>query len=805
MSTAPSSSPLLQGEHFRITPITPRVVRLEWSQSGRFEDRPSVFGLHRELRDETARVSETATGVRVETSQYVLDYDRRPFSANGLSLTVLGGVSNYHSVWRYGQDLSLAAHVTARRQGRAVKALDGNLGGTTRTLDEADGAVDLDPGVNSTVGYAVIDDSHSMVLDDGRLTARGAEPGAIDLYVFAAGRDHVGAVRDLFAISGPQPLVPRWALGNWWSRYHPYTEQSYLELLDRFDDEGVPLSVAVIDMDWHLTDVDPAHGSGWTGYTWDRDLFPDPARFQRALHDRGLRVTLNDHPADGVRAFEDQYPRVVAALGREADGEAVAFDVTDPEFRRVYLDELHRGLEELGTDFWWLDWQSGPYSKVPGVDPLWVLNHEQYEDTRAQTGDGLVLSRYAGPGSHRYPVGFSGDTIISWESLAFQPRMTAAAANIGYGWWSHDIGGHMGGHWDDELATRWVQFGVFSPILRLHSSNSRFASKEPWLFPEPARGVMTEQLRLRHRLVPYLHAMNRRAHLDGRSLVEPTYFADLAHEAYHYLDQYLFGSELLVAPITAPADPVSRLGAIDAWLPEGRWVDVWTGIAYRGGRAVTLHRDIQLIPVLLRAGGVLPLVADGESLDVRTTTPRLDVVVAGGASGEFTLAEEPEPGHWTETGFALDAEAGTFTITPADDAPAERSEWGLDLVGFGAEAGEELTVEGAELASAERCDGRTRVRLVGAGTGPVVLRGAGLSSRGHGDVAGALERVLRGAAIGYALKDQIHRVITRDGVGALASLHGLGAVPDGFTPEVTDYGRPTPALVGALTELLLAE
>ena len=94
------------------------------------------------------------------------------------------------------------------------------------------------------------------------------------------------------------------------------------------------------------------------------------------------------------------------------------------------------------------------------LDPLWLLNHYHYQDSCKNAEGGLILSRYAGPGSHRYPVGFSGDTIISWNSLRFQPYFTATASNIGYSWWSHDIGGHMLGDYDEELQTRWLQFGI---------------------------------------------------------------------------------------------------------------------------------------------------------------------------------------------------------------------------------------------------------------------------------------------------------------------------------------------------------
>ena len=133
----------------------------------------------------------------------------------------------------------------------------------------------------------------------------------------------------------------------------------------------------------------------------------------------------------------------------------------------------------------------------------------------------MILSRYAGPGSHRYPIGFSGDSIISWKTLDFQPYFTATAANIGYGWWSHDIGGHAAGHRDVELQTRWIQFGVFSPIFRLHSTSNMFNGKEPWRYPEPAKSIMADFMRLRHQLLPYLYTMNWRCHTSGEMLVEP--------------------------------------------------------------------------------------------------------------------------------------------------------------------------------------------------------------------------------------------------------------------------------------------
>ncbi len=278
-------------------------------------------------------------------------------------------------------------------------------------------------------------------------------------------------------------MLPRFALGNWWSRYHPYSAAEYLELMDRFAADNVPLSVAVLDMDWHLVDIDPKYGTGWTGYTWNRDLFPDPPAFLEELHDRGLATSLNVHPAEGVHAHEERYAEVARRMHVDPESQQpVAFDPTDRTFLQTYFEALHHPLEDEGVDFWWLDWQQGGVTRIAGLDPLWLLNHFHYLDSGRDGRRPLTFSRYAGVGSHRYPVGFSGDTVISWASLDFQPYFTATASNVGYGWWSHDIGGHFFGVKDDELATRWVQLGVYSPILRLHSSLSPFNTKEPWRF-----------------------------------------------------------------------------------------------------------------------------------------------------------------------------------------------------------------------------------------------------------------------------------------------------------------------------------
>jgi alpha-glucosidase (family GH31 glycosyl hydrolase) len=745
---------VVTGDHYRITVLTDGLLRLEYAADGVFEDRPSTLAQCRRLPVPAFRLVDRGPVLEIVTSRLHLTYDRSPFSTAGLRVEVLGGLSSYGSVWRYGEPA------------------DG-LGGTARTLDDADGAIPLEAGVVSRQGFAVLDDSRSMVFEpDGWVRPR--DGSRTDLYVFGYGHDYLGALRAFYALSGPTPVLPRWALGNWWSRYHRYTADGYRKLMLRFAREGIPFSVSVLDMDWHVTDVDPALGSGWTGYSWNRELFPDPAGLLDWLHRRGLRVTLNVHPADGVRAHEDAYESMCEALGRIPDGDPIAFDVTDRAFLEAYFDVLHHGLEADGVDFWWLDWQSGPHSRTAGIDPLWMLNHFHFLDNARGDRRALTFSRYAGPGSHRYPIGFSGDNVISWRSLAFQPYFTATASNIGYGWWSHDIGGHFHGAKDDELATRWVQLGCFSPIMRLHSSNNPFTDKAPWAFSPAAREVQTHFLRLRHRLVPYLHTMNHRAALESVPLVLPMYYRwPESEQAYQVGHQFLFGSELVVAAVTSPADNVSERAAVRTWLPAGTWVDVFTGQVYDGDRLFNLHRTLDSLPVLAAPGAIVPL--DGAQVpgNEPVNPEHLELLVVPGADGAFTLVEDDGTGDGTDPATVArtriryrDAD-GTVTIEPVAGCtgcvPAART-WKIAFVAADVPqaARPYATADGRPVPVVVERDGHvvglvvrdvaSASRLeVGAG-GPVGLAGDDADAR--------LFAILDRARIEYDLKSEAYRVAT---------------------------------------------
>ena len=526
----------------------------------------------------------------------------------------------------------------------------GNLRGTFRTLDCCDGdimkraqsgsnskrktpkKVELENGVCSTTGVAVFNDENSLTLaNDG--TIKAEKGNGSDEYIFAFGFDYRSAIKALYQITGKPPVIPRYALGNWWSRYWAYTQEEYLQTLTKFAEDDVPLSIATIDMDWHwsktvadkfrlieqgkttkfYTNKEIFKSLGWTGYSWNTDLFPDYKALLKEIDSMNLKTTLNLHPADGIRFWDTQYEEIAKRVGIDpTTQQAVPFDITDDNFLNAYFEVLHKPYEEDGVAFWWIDWQQGTNSKLEGLDPLWALNHYHYLDNKNNHSKGLILSRYSGIGSHRYPLGFSGDTHITWKTLKYLVYFTLTATNVGYTWWSHDIGGHYNGYKDDEMYVRHLQFGVFSPINRLHCSNNPLVNKEPWGYKNGTGEIAKNMLRFRHKLIPYLYTCSYLNNEQGKSLIEPMYYQWQQKEAYTYQTQYLFGEQMIVMLVVTKMEK-DGFARVKAWIPEGEWTDIFTGDKYlvpSGGVEKNLLRTLDSIPVLIRSGGILPLSQD---------------------------------------------------------------------------------------------------------------------------------------------------------------------------------------------------
>ena len=765
---------VLQGKCYRFTVLTSRLIRMEYAASGIFEDRASQKVFYRDFPACAFDYKQEKGILTLETEHLVLRYqENAPFAADTLSMKLK---TEPASCWNFGESYE-------------------DLGGTVKTLDNVDGPITLERGLCSRWGYTVMDDSQSLVLGkDGWVEVRSE--GGMDVYFFGYGYDYRGCIRDFYTLTGVPPMLPAYALGNWWSRYHAYTQEEYLELVRRFRQEDVPFSVGVVDMDWHLVDIDepsrdPNAVKGWTGYTWNRELFPDYREFLKQLHENNLKTALNLHPADGVRRHEEMYPEMAKAAGIDpATGEPVLLDILSQKHMADYFDILHHPYEEDGVDFWWMDWQQGTnYHWIhepnePGqyqdprerLDPLWMLNHLHILDISRNGKRPMFFSRYAGPGSQRYPVGFSGDTHITWDSLNFQPYFTATASNAGYGWWSHDIGGHMNGYCDNNLQIRWLQLGVFSPINRIHSSNSPWVQKEPWAYDPKTEAIMKKWLRLRHQLFPYLYTMNYRCHSELAPLVQPMYYSHpKCGGAYEAANQYWFGSELMAAPITQPDDPVSGTGSTQVWLPDGDWFDFESGLHYAGlgGRKLEVHRSLEQMPVFAKAGAIIPMASHKAGDNTLGKSEDMEVIVFPGADNSFTLYEDAGDGQeyadggWVKTAMSLHwGDKAVFTVKGAAGELSlipERRSWKICLRGFHKNAQIVAEVNGNTVDVPHFWDGETNSHVLtfhAAVTEQITVTVAGEQLiHNNSDIMDRCFRLIRGAQIPYHEKEQLWTIL----------------------------------------------
>jgi alpha-glucosidase (family GH31 glycosyl hydrolase) len=668
--------------HARFTVLTPEMIRLEWAADGKFEDHASFVFLQRHLPVPQFSKAKLGDGVEIKTSALDLKYTPAgpgKFDAQNLSvsLTLPSGSITWHPGDRD----------------------DANLMGTTRTLDGALGgktSEPIGPGLISRDGWVLVDDSTRPLFDSTDFSFQQGEnstwPWVMerplgdrqDWYFLGYGHNYKAALGDFVRVAGRIPLPPRFAFGAWWSRYWAYSDQELDELVKGFRENDIPLDVLVIDMDWHKAfndkrfthEQDQAGQTlGWTGYSWNPLLFPNPEAFLKGLHDDGLKVTLNLHPASGVQPFEDAYPTMAKAMGQDpADKKYVAFDITNQRFARNYFDILHHPMEKQGVDFWWLDWQQGENTAIRGVNPTWWLNYTHFSDQAREGKRPLLFHRWGGLGNHRYQIGFSGDTISVWESLAFQPGFTAQAANVGYAYWSHDIGGHMPGVVEPELYLRWLQFGALSPILRTHTTKNADSERRIWAYPEPYSDLMREAVQRRYALLPYIYTEARRTYDTGVAFFHPLYFDwPEAPEAYQHNNEYVFGDSMLVAPITAPAESVSQQSKQTVWLPEGEWFEVDTGRMLHGGQTVTKAFTLSETPVYERAGAIVPMQPPVQYTGQKLVDPLIVSVAPRTLDGStsYTLYEDGSDGRAYQVGeFArtrIDAtqQASTSRITIA--------------------------------------------------------------------------------------------------------------------------------------------
>ncbi|GIE91312.1 TIM-barrel domain-containing protein [Actinoplanes regularis] len=667
--------------HLRVQVLSSTLLRLEYAADDSFEDQPTLNAVDRAPGRTRFTASTRGGELRVTTGSVTLRYRLASGPVTPVNTTL---------------ELRVGGRQTSVHPAFGSPARDDALGGWYRGLDYyagQAGPVDqltLHPGMLNRGGWYLLDDTGTALRTAaGWVAARPARTGAYqDGYLFGYGHDYKRGLTDLRTLTGPSVLPPKWAFGNWFSKYEAYTAEYYrTELLPAFRAHGVPLDSLVIDTDWKAPNQ-------WAGWNWNTGLFPKPEEFLDGLRRQGVNATLNVHAA-----ISGDDPRFAAAQ-TAAKGKLTPatssfapnpyrFDWTDPDQAAAY-GGLHEPFEDQGVRQWWLDYCcDDSLAGTPGVTAdSWV--NELYRRAGEEHGRrGFSLSRIgasfpayttigpSGPwAEHRSTVHFTGDTRPDWASLAFAAAMTPAEASIGMSYVSHDIGSFAGKHLPDDLYLRWVQLGAFQPILRLHSDHG---DRLPWEYSDTVGKPAADLLRLRESLVPYLYTAARQTYDTGLPMTRALYldWPEL-DEAYRHDTQYLLGDSLLVAPVTKPGLSTTT----PVWFPPGTWTDLFTGTTFRGPATRTVAATPDHMPVYVRAGGVVAGADPGVNV-AGQARDRLTLTAYPHASGGTTVYDDAGDGLGYRDGqYARipvrydEGRRATLTVGPVDGtypgAPATR-------------------------------------------------------------------------------------------------------------------------------------
>lgn len=645
---------IVEAGNARFSVITPELIRIEYSNKGVFEDRPTFTVQNR--RPDTVpsyTVDNDDDFLYITTDKLKLKYRKgtdpfkNPSSPDNLSVTLT--LDGNPVVWYPGLKDSL------------------NLKGTTRTLDRSQGdnkRAEMEDGVISRSGWAIVDDSPGYVRPDGSRSfpmeyneemgydwwAEPLDPESVDIYFFGYGKDYKKAVGDYIKIAGKIPLPPDYVFGYWYSKYASYSADDYRQIMKDIKDNDIPADVMILDMDWHWNGSPESESEGkggWTGWSWNTNLIPDAPGLLQEIHDNNFKIALNLHPADGIA--ESESPTYFKTMkedlnGRYIEGDTIKYALDYPDFTSSFFNRVIRDHEKEGVDFWWLDWQqhlTSPYTD--GLGETFWNNHVFFNDMIKNRPERrpLIFHRWGGMGSHRYQIGFSGDANINFPTLAFQPYFTSTASNVGYTYWGHDLGGHnfttLEEINDPELVLRWIQFGVFTPIFRTHATKESHIERRIWKFPNFPD--MLEAVRLRYALFPYYYTMARQTYDNGIGMVRPMYYEYPDNdEAYDFEGQYFFGDNILVAPVTE-ASKNGKTTAKQIWFPDGKWWSASKNEFVEGPGVITMDFALNEIPYFYRQGSLTPMNPAG----VKNVTERPEHMilnVIAGADGEFSFYED---------------------------------------------------------------------------------------------------------------------------------------------------------------------
>lgn len=482
------------------------------------------------------------------------------------------------------------------------------------------------PAVLSTAGYLLLfDNSARGEIDLGKSETDVLQFQAVagrTGYLVFSGANYPQILHNYVAVTGRQPLPPRWAFGNFASRFGYRSEAQVRDTVARYQAADIPLDALVLDLYWFGPDIKGHMGN----LAWDLEQFPEPEQMMADLAAQGVQTILVTEPF--ILTSSSRWNEAVRAgvLALNLAGQPKVFDfyfgntglidVFKPEAQRWFWS-IYQGLMDQGVAGWWGDLGE------PEVHPSDTLHangsadavhnaygHEWarlvYENQLAAAPDRrpFVMMRAGAAGSQRYGmIPWTGDVERSWDGLKPQVELALQMGLLGLAYTHSDLGGFAGGEtFDPELYIRWLQYGVFQPVYRPHAQDH--IASEPVFHDADTIALAREAIRLRYRLLPYLYTMAWENSRSGMPLMRPLFFLDENDPALiERHDAYLWGDAFLVAPVVEPG-----LDSMAIDLPTGVWFDFWSGQRIEGGRRHDYALSPSAIPVLVRAGSFIPMV-----------------------------------------------------------------------------------------------------------------------------------------------------------------------------------------------------
>ena len=621
---------VFQGTNYRITVLSERLVRLEYSVDGHFSDNLTTLVKNRNFTVPQFKVEQDQNYLVITTNYFMLQYMKnKPFLGPKFAPDSYLKVAlvNTDKVWFYGQ-------AEAR-----------NFKGGAISLDNYRGKISLDKGLYSTDGFVSLDDSGNYEIDANGFLLK-PDVNKVDIYLFMYKRDFGLCLKDYFTLTGYPPLLPRYAFGIWWNREKIYDFDNTKALIKSFNRHQIPLSVLLLSEFWHIKDK-KNYNLYRTGFSFNRELFPNPQEFINYMHERGVHIGLNFDPIEGIRKEEDRYLNFAEELN-VVGGVTIPFNVFDKNFMALYVKHLIDPLLDIGVDIYWLDYKKD-LNTIQALEYYYNKDFERMKKFRP-----LVLTRSPLVAPHRAGVLYSGETIVSWDTLKYLPFYNSMAANKGISWWSHDVGGYKDGIEDSELYLRYVQFSTFSPIFRFSAKRGVYYKREPWMWDVKTFTIAREYCWLRQRLIPYIYTAAYEYHKTGKPLIQPIYYTyPEIYDEPTYRNEYYFGKELFIAPITKPKDVTMNRSIERVFLPKGIWYDFKTGKRFVGNKRYVVFYKEEEYPIFAKAGSIIPLANLGENINDTNPPQSMEINVFPGESNEFKLYEDDGITKLNEDGYYI--------------------------------------------------------------------------------------------------------------------------------------------------------